>query len=262
MTTINTLVQDIYKLLESGAFKIDGTKLGEMLEKRLGEERTPSLSMSNFGKPCTRDLWFRINRPDLANPLDGPTRLKFLIGDIIEEVVLSLAEQTPHKVTGRQDELTLHGMRGHRDAVIDGVVVDVKSANSRSFDKFDKHTLSAATDSFGYLDQLSLYTEASAEDPEVKVKTEAAFLAVDKELGRIVLDRHKKRPIAKADIDAKRKMLAQPEPPKCFYEIGPRGGIPWQCQYCQFKDFCHSDEYIRLPVPRRTEEATAPAKAH
>lgn len=247
---INQLIPDIYKLLESGAFKIDGRALGEMIERRLSEVREPKLSMSNFGKPCERQLWLQINRPDLATPPDGPTRLKFLMGDLIEEVVLSLAEQAGHKVIGRQDDCSHLGVPGHRDAVIDGLVVDVKSANSRSFEKFRTHSLggtSSATgepnDSFGYLDQLSFYVASGADDPEVKIKGEGAFLAVDKELGRLVLDRYPKRSITAAQVDKKRKMLSKPLPPPCAYKVGPRGGKPWQCSYCSHSKWCHSDAW-------------------
>lgn len=245
---INQLIPDILKLLESGAFKIDGKVLGEMIERRLEEKRTPQLSMSNFGKPCERQLWFQVNRPELAQPLDGPTRLKFLIGDIIEEVVLSLAEQAGHKVVGRQDDCSYLGIPGHRDAVIDGLTVDVKSANSRSFEKFRTHNLGGTdkdggpADSFGYLDQLSLYVNAGAKDPEVKVKGEGAFLAVDKELGRMVLDRYPKRAITREEVDAKLEVIYGPTPPKCVYSKGPRGGVPWQCSYCSHKDYCHNDD--------------------
>ena len=261
MANITTLVKDIYSLLESGAFKIDGKGLGEMIERRLAEERTPRLSMSNFGKPCERQLWFQINRPDLASPLDGPTRLKFLIGDIIEEVALALAEQAGHKVTGRQDRCDYLGISGRRDAVIDGVVVDVKSANSRSFEKFRTGALGVEgvdgepSDNFGYLDQLSLYVSAAKDDPQVTVKGEGAFLAVDKELGRLVLDRHPRRKITKEDIQRKGDMLRSPEPPKCAYRLGPRGGKPWQCTYCSHKEFCHNDNWKHFEEAQEAKAA-------
>ena len=257
MASINTLIPDIYKLLESGSFKIDGKRLVEMIEARLSEERTPALSMSNYGKECERQLWLQINRPDLASPMPGHTRLKFLLGDIIEEVVLSLAEQAGHKVVGRQDECSYGGLTGHRDAVIDGVVVDVKSANSRSFDKFVKGTVDES-DSFGYIDQLSLYVLSGKDDPEVKVKGEGAFLAVDKEQGRMVLDRYPKRTIAQADIEKKRLMLSSPEPPKCAYQRGPRGGIPWQCQYCSHKEYCFNNDELPKALPKEEANTQAP----
>jgi len=240
--TINTLVPDILELLAKGSFKIDGTKLGELIERRLSEERTPKLSMSNFGKPCDRQLWLQINRPDLAAPLDGATRLKFLYGDILEEIILSLAEQAGHDVKGRQDDCSYGGLIGHRDAIIDGMVIDVKSANSRSFEKFRTHSVDREDgDNFGYIDQLSLYVLAGADDPEVEIKGEGAFLAIDKEQGRMVLDKYPRRRITDKDIEEKRRMLAQPEPPECHYELGPRGGKPWQCSYCSHKEYCRSE---------------------
>jgi hypothetical protein len=125
--------------------------------------------------------------------------------------------------------------------------VDVKSANSRSFEKFRTHNLDGTdkdvsrADSFGYLDQLSFYVNAGADDPEVKVKGEGAFLAVDKELGRMVLDRYPRRTITREEVQQKRRMLTSLTPPKCAYPLGPRGGKPWQCSYCTHSDWCHND---------------------
>ena len=243
MASINTLVQDIYSLLESGKAKIDSTKLAEMIAKRLEKtEGGPALRMSSLGEKCHRKLWYRENMSDKAEPLPGPTLIKFLIGDIIEEVTLSLAEQAGHDVKGRQDTLEIHGVKGHRDAIIDGVLVDVKSANSRGMDKFTGHKLES-DDPFGYLDQLSVYLEAS---PDATIKGEAAFLAVDKELGHLVLDKYKKKDKPwKEIIERLRAMLASPEPPERGYREAPHNKdgsmkIPMPCQYCQYKKVCWS----------------------
>lgn len=241
---ISTLVQDIYKLLESGNFKLDTDKLAKMMSTRLSEKQSgDALRMSSLGEKCERKLWYRQWMPEKAEPLPGPTRLKFAIGDLIEEVTLSLAEQAGHDVKGRQDTLALHGVPGHRDAIIDGVLVDVKSANSRGMDKFKNHALDA-DDPFGYLDQLDAYLAAS---PDTTVKGEAAFLAVDKELGHMVLDRYPKRAKPwKEIIERLRAMMASPEPPKRGYMPKPEGKsgnmvIPMQCSYCQFKLECYKD---------------------
>lgn len=242
--TISTLVPDIYSLLESGKAKLDSSRLAEMIKKRLSpSESGPALRMSNLGEKCWRKLWYRQNMPDKAEPLPGHTVLKFLIGDIIEEVVLSLAEQAGHDVQGRQDTLELFGVPGHRDAIIDGVLTDVKSANSRGMDKFTNHRLEQ-DDPFGYLDQLNAYLDASR---DVTIKGEAAFLAVDKELGHLVLDKYKKRDKPWKDIIQRmRAMLSSSEPPERAYrsEADGKSGnmkIPMPCSYCQFKNECYKD---------------------
>lgn len=244
MKNISTLIPDMYKLLESGKVHIDAGKLAAAIEARLSEDKgAAELRMSNVGTPCDRKLYYSINSPELAEPLPGPARLKFLIGDITEEVVLSVAEQSGHEVAGRQDTVSLHGVTGHRDAVIDGVTVDVKSASSFAFAKFEEG-LTADKDAFGYLDQLNLYREAGANDPVVLVKGEAAFLAVDKTLGKLVLDRHKSNGKDYLSlIQSKRGMLAEKVPPKRAYMPEPDGKsgnmkLGVACSYCPFKKEC------------------------
>lgn len=250
--SINTLVQDIYNYLDGNA-KIDPERvkaLGDSLAKTITERltngnQTPELRMSNFGTKCKRKLWYQIRTPADAEPLDGKSRFKFLFGDILEDITLFLAEEAGHKVTGRQDTLELNGITGHRDAVIDGVLVDVKSANARSFDKFKEHRVDQ-DDPFGYLDQLGLYSAASKEDPLVEVKGEHAFVAVDKELGNIVVDKYKvdKTRDWPAEIDEARELIASDEPPPRGFDPIPDGKsgnmqLPVPCRYCAFKHKCH-----------------------
>lgn len=246
MKSISTLVPDMYAALEKGEIKIDAEKLAKMIAARLQQVKGgPALRMSNIGEDCERKLWYNHNMPGAAEPLPGHTLLKLLIGDIHEEVVLSIAEQTPgHTVTGRQDEVTLEGVIGHRDAIIDGVLVDVKSANSRGMDKFRNHAVEV-DDPFGYMAQLTAYLDASQDD--VQVRNEAAFLASDKELGHLVLDKYKKKTIDwKALVTRLRGILAEPRPPQRKYAAVPEGSsgnmkIPMKCSYCQYKNECYKD---------------------
>ncbi len=245
MPSIDTLVQDIYKTLESGAFEIDADKLAKMIAARFAEDkRSGSLRMSNLGSPCKKKLWYTVNKPELAEPLTAPTLIKFLIGDIIEEVILTLAEATTHEVTGRQDQLEIGGVKGHRDAIIDGMLVDVKSANSRSFGKFKYHKLHDE-DPFGYLTQLALYHRASNDK---KIHGEAAFLAVDKELGHVVLDRYAQDEHFNWDafVERQKEMVQRSDPPARSYDPVPDGKsgnmvIPMECKYCPFKAPCYQD---------------------
>lgn len=251
--SIHTVVPDIYDVLQnptrydwshSEAFAKD---LGEHLAKRAQDTSARAeLRMSNFGTPCNRKLWYTVNKPETAEPLDPWVRLKFLYGDLVESLVLFLLKVSGHKVTGEQSELVLEGIKGHRDAIVDGVLVDVKSANSRGMAKFKGHTLQRY-DPFGYLDQLSLYLEASSKDPDLKVKKQGAFIAVDKELGHIVLDVYDKKDVDyRAEIATKKDILAQENPPRKPYSPVPEGksgnlALPVECSYCQFKKECWKD---------------------
>lgn len=218
-----------------------------MLHKRLTTEdalQSNDLRMSNFGTKCDRKLWYSVNMPEAAEPLLPYVRMRFLYGDIIEEVVLSLAAEAGHSVEGQQDELELFGVKGHRDAIIDGVLVDVKSANSRSFAKFKKPFEEIKDDIWfsSYVDQLQMYLEAS--QPELTVKGVGAFLAIDKEMGHMTLQMVRKEQIDwKEKIETKRKIVQEAKPPKREFsdekdgESGNRK-LPTYCSYCQYKNTC------------------------
>lgn len=198
--------------------------------------------MSNLGTKCLRKLWYSVNKPEAAESLRPEVRLKFLYGDIIETVILWLAKLAGHEVKGEQDELQIRGVKGHRDAVIDGTTVDVKSASTYSFKKFEEG-LTPQTDAFGYLDQLGAYEYASPSSTGL-----AAFVAVDKTLGHIVVDKHEG--LADKDYDKfveeRKAIVAQDVPPQRGYFDEPDGKsgnrkLAMECSYCQFKSECWPD---------------------
>jgi hypothetical protein len=250
MASIQTLVKDIYSVfdgreLQPGIAEAFGKRVAETVGKRIGEgdRGRPTLRLSNLGSPCERKLWYGINTPELSEALSGQARLKFLFGDILEDLLLFLAEVTGHTVEGRQDPLDLHGVLGHRDAVIDGELVDVKSASTYSFKKFESHTL-PENDSFGYLTQLGGYLAASQDDPLVKVKDKAHFLVIDKTLGKVCLDTYEFPPYDYYKVVAeKREMLSRNQPPKRTYSDKPEGKsgnrkLGMECSYCPFRRAC------------------------
>lgn len=250
--TIDTLVEDIYALFENNTdFDSDrvaafGKRLADHIHNRITETKQPgTLRLSNIGTECHRKLWYSINQPDSAEKLPKQARFKFLFGDILEELLLFLAEEAGHSVEGRQTPLTINGVKGHRDAIIDGRLVDVKSASTISFRKFESNGL-RGNDPFNYLDQLGSYLAASSEDPLLKEKDIASFLVVDKTLGNICLDTYPKSDVDyNKKIDELREMLAKPEPPPQAYLPVPDGKsgnmkLGTQCSYCPFKHQCYS----------------------
>ena len=197
---IKTLVEDINNVIEGKGGWDDTVQefflsdLGQVMVDRLHERDKRdhpkgTLRMSSMGTPCKRKIWYSINKPELHEEFRASTLLKFLYGDILESLLLSLAMAAGHKVEGMQDECSIEGIKGHRDAVIDGVVVDVKSASQWSFEKFkDGELKSKGKDSFGYISQLSSYVHAAKGDPLVTDKTGGAFLVIDKVTGSLCLD--------------------------------------------------------------------------
>ena len=250
MPSIQSLPSDIYKAIEDGITctaeerKELGEKLANAALQGLGpRDQKATLRMSNIGTPCDRKLWYTVNAAEEAEPLDGKAKFKFTYGHLVDALMPFLIRKSGHTVTGEQDRLEVNGIVGHRDAVVDGVVVDVKSASSRGMHKFEKHKLEE-DDPFGYLDQLNMYLAASSNDPLVEVKGEAAFIAVDKEMGNIVVDRYKKNGKDYAElVEEKKDMVASPDVPKRRFlpqADGASGNykLGTECSYCPFKRTC------------------------
>ncbi len=196
--SISTLVPDIYKTVQTQGW-FDGqhsVELSQGVSKRLAvhfnETKASRLRLSGMGRRCPSALWYSVHHPEMAEPLPPWATIKYAYGHILEALCIQLAKAAGHEVVGEQDEVTVDGVAGHRDCVVDGCVVDVKSASSRSFQKFRDGSI-AQDDPFGYLDQLDGYLVGSADDDLVRNKTSAYLLAVDKTLGHMVLYEHQLR---------------------------------------------------------------------
>lgn len=250
--TIDTLVEDIYGLfktpsdLEKHIADEVARGISETLTHRLktdGEERKFTLRMSNLGKP-DRQLWYEAHRPTLREDLPPNTYIKFLFGDVWEAIILGLAEAAGHKVELKQAEVELDGILGHIDCVIDGVLVDVKSASPFSFTKFSKRQLEE-DDPFGYMEQMSGYAEALG-------GLNGAFLVVEKVLGKIVLVQYDYEESLKPTrirerIAHLKGVIADADniPDRCHPTVpdGKSGNeaLNVNCSYCAFKKDCWAD---------------------
>jgi hypothetical protein len=201
--------------------------------------------MSNLGETCTRKLWYDLHSDHQGETLSGQTLLKFFYGDLLEALLLQLAIASGHTVEGCQDELVYMGVKGHRDAVIDGVLVDVKSASGRAFDKFKRNGL-REDDPFGYLRQLTSYLAASQDDPLVVDKSGAAFLVINKESGAVCLDYYNLQDelaTHEAWVSERIKLADNPFGPVRTMqdeEEGKSGNrkLGVKCSYCPYKNHC------------------------
>lgn len=212
--------------------------------------------MSNIGKP-DRQLWYEVNHPELAEEMRPETYMKFMYGHLVEELVLFLAELAGHEVTGRQDTQIIQEIEGHRDAIVDGVLIDVKSASSYSFKKFQSHGLSE-NDPFGYIPQLQSYLYAGQTDDKIKDKERAAFLVVDKTLGHITLDVHDKDTTNWPELfDRKKEVVSSTDIPDRCYEAEPMGKsgnmmLGMNCSFCAFNKSCWPQQrtfmYANRPI--------------
>lgn len=221
MTNIHTLIPDIHTLIGgtdgiSSLVASDiGVNIANAIQRSLGKQERRGLRLSGLGPQCPRALWYSVHSPELAEPLPPSARVKYTYGHIIEHLVIGLSKAAGHEVTGEQDEISVDGILGHRDCVIDGCIVDVKSAASRSFLKFKDKTI-ATDDTFGYLDQLDGYLVGSLDDPLVRVKDKAYLLVIDKQLGHMVLYPHDLREQSiRQRIRYYKQIVESVNPPAC-----------------------------------------------
>jgi hypothetical protein len=227
--SIHTLIPDINYLLshEKGWFTDDiGTGMAGEIRTRLtsyfgAPERAACLRMSKLGEQCPHALWYSYHHPELAEPLPPWTIFKLSYGHVIEAMALALAKAAGHTVEGEQDELILDGITGHRDAVIDGCIVDVKSTTKYTMEKLKRKVLEES-DSFAYLDQLDAYLAASAADDLVINKTTGYIWGIERSLGHMVLYEHKLREASvRARIAYCKRTVESSKPPDCMCRTEP-----------------------------------------
>jgi hypothetical protein len=249
---INTLITDIQELLKrkDGWFDVRlaedfSASITSRLQSQLGKkDQKPTLRLSQMGPRCPCALWYSMHRPDLAEPLPPWATVKYSFGHILEALAIGFSKAAGHEVTGEQGELRLDDIVGHRDCVIDGCIVDVKSAASASFNKFKQGSF---TDNFGYLDQLDGYVLASKDDPLVRVKNKGYLLVIDKQLGHMCLYPHEvtdgRERALRDRIQAYKRVVDGTVPPACECGTIPQGlsgnmQLDLRASYSPYKHCC------------------------
>lgn len=249
---LDTLVEDIYDLFDPNKdHELSEENLEDFCDtlravfrQRLAKQqpRDSVLRFSSLGKK-DRQLWYEAH-PDEDHPpeeLTAQTYYKFLFGDIIEATLLFLAKEAGHSVERQQEEIEVDGIKGHIDAIIDGVVVDVKSASPFSFTKFKSGKI-FEEDPFGYVHQLSGYTSVLTPGEQ------GAWLVQDKVSGALQVT-YLPTSIIADNLPAERieflKEVIKPEteiPERCYEDIpdGKSGNrkLATPCSYCAFKRRC------------------------
>ena len=259
MKTTNTLIDDIYKLVQYKRpdSSVDAEKViddfGEACKALMRKEFTQrgnfdsrKLRMSNIGK-TDRYLWNHYNNVGPKEKMQPHTLVKFMYGHLIEEMLLLFVRLAGHTVTHEQAEAEVQGIRGSMDCKIDGIVTDVKSASTFGFKKFKDATL-AFDDPFGYIDQIKGYARSEGE-------TKVGWLAMDKANGHLTFLKYdledKQAPVYEVlgkDIEDRiihiKEMVKQEEPPELCYDTVPDGKsgnmkLAMGCSYCHFKHACY-----------------------
>lgn len=254
MKNIHTLIPDIYKMLpkKDGWFTDQiASQLADDIVRRLktnfNEPATPpTLRLSRMGPMCPRALWCSIHKPEEAEELPPWAHMKYSFGHIEEAKALALARASGHSVEGEQDEVHVDGVKGHRDCVLDGCIVDVKSVHSRYLSKL-KNASVDEMDAFGYLSQLDGYLLGSHADPLVTVKDRAYLWLIDRQMGHMRLYEHRLREdhIRRRVAESKR-VVGLDSPPPCTCGTVAEGAsgnrrLDTKASYSQFKYFCFPD---------------------
>lgn len=221
----------------------------EAIKDRSAEEPVePYLRPSNIGTK-DRKLWFILNSPAKAQSYDADKLRSFLFGNLIEHLCLFLAKVAGHTVEDEQKEVEYKGVKGSKDAKIDGMNIDVKSASPYSFPKFSTGSMldkkDPEADPFGYVEQLALYENA---DPS----NGTGWWAVDKSSGKhtlLFLDDFTKPKNFDKLVDHKKgiKELTAPPGEYCFPDVpqsktSPNLMVSKACTFCAFLKPCRGDK--------------------
>lgn len=245
---IETIVDDIYGLFsKEGGTEVPnelaeefGNAMANLIVSRLREVKgdgVASLRPSNLGKK-DRQLWYTLHGFK-GEDLSPQAKIKFLYGDILEQLLILFCKLAGHEVKDLQKTRVLAGVKGSSDLTLDGHIVDCKSASSYSFKKFEDGSL-AGNDPFGYIDQLGFYKNSDPSNEKYP-----AFLVIDKTLGKICLCpiNNENLPDTRARILRAREIeISETPPERCFNDL-PEGAsgnriLCMECSYCQFKHHC------------------------
>jgi hypothetical protein len=248
---IHTLLGDIRDVVEREEWLTEANVEGLTEQLRRGlvpesrqENSRAFLRLSQMGEKCPCQLWHEIHSPGLREKFPASALVKFAYGHVVEAMTISMIRAAGHEVTGEQDELVLDGVKGHRDCVVDGCVVDIKSTNSLSFQKIKSGNISEDPFLASYLAQLDGYVVASLDDPLVRVKDRGYILAVDKVLGHLTLYEHRVRPeFIRERIANYKEVCGLPVAPSCTCRTVPDGEsgnikLDLKASYNPYKHVC------------------------
>lgn len=257
---IRDLVKDIYSYLDIGDDDdplslpcLHGPYKNQINHSgRVAPTNTDPLYASEYGDKCARRVWYKRNKPECGAKLAPYVRMKFMYGDAIEELLLSVAENCGHAVSHQQERCVLENssgkelLTGRMDAIIDGHVVDVKSMSTFAFNKYANLGLSEDNDTFGYRWQLAFYHYYAVEQEWVSADATPFILGMDKTLGHLSLievDLPTSTEVASraaATLHAVRDTSTLPPRGYTDKPDGVSGNrrLDIACSYCAFKKEC------------------------
>jgi len=251
--SIETLVSDIYSLFnEDVDVDINEKDINDLavsiassivssLSRNRKSDSSNNLRLSMIGHP-DRKIWYKFHSKSVSDgeTITPQTAIKFLYGDILEHLLVFLAKAAGHTITDQQKEVMVSDVVGHNDAIVDGVLVDFKSASAYSFKKFQDGSI-LTDDPFGYIAQISAYAHANN-------IPRAGFVVIDKANGDIVfteINKSDRINPEKRINDIKSFISKDTPPPRCYDPVpdGKSGNLSLAvgCVYCDYKLECWND---------------------
>ena len=283
MKSIHTLVEDIYNVVRPGSsFPMEREILQETLRgvshtlcdtTAAETQRAYSIRPSGIGKGL-RWHYFMNKFPTMAEEFDGRMKLLFQAGHVHEAILLAYIKLSGHKVTHEQGKVTLAGISGSCDCVIDDYLIDIKTTSDYSYSKFADGKISLDNDPFGYIAQLSAYKQGLV-DAGVKIKGQG-WLAYNKNNSKMHLHLIPDSQLINATekIEAIRDVHqsdVMPEElcPGATPKAEPNGNLEmsFMCAFCPFKEKCWPDYrvfkysnkdkfYLKVEKEPRVQEIT------
>lgn len=238
---------------------IDDIALTLLTDRESRPREKGKLWATDLGTQCLRKSWYTFNMPDVGEDFLPATLFKFKLGELFEDVTLDLVRKAGHKVTDEQKRVEVlldNGWKvsGKIDAVIDDVVVDVKTTTPYGFKEMNG-VFDETKDKFGYAWQVNFYHNLDGRD----FAANPHLLLVDKAGGHFGLSEIKAKTKEEVVFRALEVTDAIDEalPPKRGLEAVPDGKsgnmkLPVYCSYCAYKNACYPElrgfAYSRGPV--------------
>ncbi len=237
------------------------------------EDSTTDHRISAIGRPVCQQ-WFNAFDPDVRAPIDHVQKMKFLIGDLSEALMVAIIKGAGVVVEAEQEPVTADlgdgvTINGQLDVVIEGKVYDIKTASPYAF----THKFAAADgfskiiedDPFGYVAQGYLYAEG-------KQLPFGGWIALNKSTGQWALcspprvdTSYKKAALKQAKDNAtaiieKRpfKRCFEPEEETFYKKKTGNMRLAMTCGYCAYKEACWGDQIVYAANP--SSKAKDPTK--
>ena len=245
---------------------------GAAIQRQFDRKSEYRVRMSGVGKPlCQQKMSIREDREE---DVDYTLVMKFLFGDIIEAIAVTVLKASGVAIQGEQEAVNLDiggtNLRGTYDVKINNKIYDIKSAAPGSFSmKFAAnrgYNNIKKDDVFGYVPQGYLYSEAAG-------CNFGGWIAINKSTGEwavceapLIQDEDRKEALALADSNI-REVLNNPTIDKCFtdsietYKDKETGFVKKTgnrlmdrtCGYCGFKKYCWPDAAYKMSATSKAK---------